>query len=193
MARRVFLLGIAVAFIWVVFDFLAFCSRAADMATPDALSADAVIALTGGAGLRIATGVSLIETGAAPQLLISGVHPDVTMDEMAVLGGGMPATYACCVELGYAAETTAGNASETAEWVAMHGHTDLIIVTSDYHMARSFILLRNAMPDLKLTAYPVRTRIDPAAPFGSFRSLKGLSWEWLKWRVTRLRMGTAVV
>ena len=191
MIRRVVFALLLVSLIWAWLDFVQFCEKAAAAAPPEDPRGDAVIVLTGGSGLRIASGVQLVEAGAAPTLLISGVHPDVTMEEMATLGGGQADTYACCVELGYAAETTLGNATETAGWAAGHNYKDLIIVTSDYHMPRSLILLRAAMPDLVLTPYPVRTRINPERPFGDLRSFRGLIWEWAKWRVTRLEAGGA--
>lgn len=171
------------------FDYAAFCKRAAALTSPPAPQADAIIALTGGSGLRIAAGIRLVDTGAANHLLISGVHPDVHMEEIAVLGGGPEATYDCCVDLGYMAQTTYGNALETARWAEDGEHQDLIIVTSNYHMPRSLILLQRAMPDRNLIPYPVQSRINPATPFSDIRSLRGLVTEWLKWRVTRVVYG----
>lgn len=170
------------------FDFSAFCQRAALLEQPIAPRADAVIALTGGAG-RIAASVQLIEAGASAHLLISGVHPDVTLPEIAALDGGPASVYACCVDLGYKAETTYGNAQEAARWAAAGGHKRLIIVTSNYHMPRSLILLQRAMPTLELVAFPVQSRIDPARPYADLRSARGLVTEWLKWRVTRALYG----
>lgn len=171
-------------------DFVAFCKRAANSHPQETPRADAVIALTGGSGLRIAAGVQLIEQGAAEHLLISGVHPDVTMEEIANLAGGAKRVYECCVELDYMAETTFQNADETARWAISNDYGSLIIVTSNYHMPRSLIHLKRAMPTVALHPYPVQTRIDPARPFASFRALKGLGAEWMKWRVTRARFKT---
>jgi len=174
-----------------LFDFYAFCKHAALPQTVQPQNADAVIALTGGSGLRIAASIGLIDAGAADHLLISGVHPDVTMTEIEALGGEPSSVYRCCVDLGYQAETTYGNAQEAARWAKTGGHDSLIIVTSNYHMPRSLILLQRAMPELELLPYPVQSLIDPARPFSSFRSAKGLITEWLKWRVTRVIYGNA--
>lgn len=122
-------------------------------------------------------------------MLISGVNPDVTMPEIANLAGGPEHIYACCVELGYQAETTIGNAVEAASWTRQNDYTSLIIVTSNYHMPRSLIVLARTMPAVSLQPYPVQTRIDPARPLASWRALKGLTAEWSKWRVMRLRYG----
>ena len=165
------------------------CQRAAALDAPVSPKGDGVVALTGGSGLRIAAGVRLIEAGAARHMLISGVNTAVSEVEIAKLGGGSPEVYACCVALGRRAETTLGNASETASWASDGGYNRLIIVTSNYHMPRSLIVLRRAMPELEFVAYPVQSSLDPAAPFANLRSVKGLGTEWVKWRITRLIYG----
>ncbi|MEO1476396.1 MAG: YdcF family protein [Pseudomonadota bacterium] len=191
MGRKWTLLATLLVASLVSLDFIGFCQRAAKLEAPTNATADAVIALTGGSGLRIAQALELVEAGAAPKMLISGVHPDVTAEEMANIAGGDAGTYECCVDFGYVAETTVGNAQESAEWVAANGYENIILVTSDYHMARSLLLLGKAMPETNLIPYSVRTNINPSAPFGDMRSLRGLVWEWLKWRVTNLRWGGA--
>ncbi|MEM8633956.1 MAG: YdcF family protein [Pseudomonadota bacterium] len=182
----VLLLSIALA------DFLGFCQRAARSRLPTNPSADAIVILTGGGGLRIAAGLELIEAGSAPKALISGVNPDITVDEMVQQVGGDAASYECCVEFGYAARSTAGNAIESAEWVRSNEYESIILVTSDYHMPRSLILLGKTLPEAELIPYPVRSRINAAAPLSSAQSFRGLAGEWLKWRVTNLRYGRAI-
>ena len=175
-----------VALAGIMFDFFAFANRAAESVPAVAHEADGVVALTGGSGMRIAAGVDLVTAGRGERLLISGVNPDVGMDDLITLAGGAPETYACCVDIGYRAETTIGNAEETAAWAYEHGYTRLIIVTSDYHMQRSLLLLPRAMPDLELQPYPVRTVVDPSAVLRDPKSFRGVLTEWAKWRVTAL-------
>ena len=55
------------------------------------------------------------------------------------------------------AADTVGNAQETAEWARAKGYESLIVVTADFHMPRATLELRAAMPDAKLTPYPVVT------------------------------------
>ena len=88
------------------------------------------------------------------------------------------------VDIGYVAETTRGNADETAAWAYEQGYKSLIIVTSDYHMPRSLIVLETAMPDIELIAWPVRTVNDPASIWTDPDSFRGVVLEWAKWRVT---------
>ncbi len=176
----VFVLGL------LVIDFLLFARRAATMEADPAIRGDAIVALTGGSGLRIAEGVQLVSEGRGGHLLISGVHPDVTMNDLMALAGGDPDVWACCVTIGHAAETTLGNADETAAWAYENGYQDLILVTSDYHMARSLLVLQDAMPDIALEPWPVRTVVDPSRLLTDYKSLKGVFLEWAKWRVTTL-------
>ena len=42
-----------------------------------------------------------------------------------------------------------------AQWAKRKGFASLIVVTSDYHMPRSMVELAEAMPDMRLIAYPV--------------------------------------
>ena len=170
----------------VSFDFLMFARRASESVPATARQADAIVALTGGSGLRIAAGIDLMSAGRGQRLLISGVNPDVDMDDLIALAGGSPETYACCVDIGYRAETTIGNAEETAAWAYERGYTHLIIVTSDYHMPRSLLLLQRAMPDITLQPYPVRTVVDPSSVLSDSKSFRGVLTEWAKWRVTAL-------
>ena len=167
-------------------DFVMFAGRAAKMTPDPDAHADAIVALTGGSGLRIAAGVQLVSEGRGERLLISGVHPDVTKEDLIDLAGGDPAVWDCCVDIGHTAETTLGNADETAAWAYENGYDELILVTSDYHMARSLLVLKDEMPDVALTPWPVRTVIDPANIFTNPKSLKGVFLEWAKWRVTTL-------
>ena len=167
-------------------DFLMFANRAVAMKPDPLITADAVVALTGGSGLRIAAGVELVGEGRGARLLISGVHPDVTQEDLIALAGGDPEVWACCVDIGHTAETTLGNADETAAWAYENGYDELILVTSDYHMARSLLVLQDAMPDIVLKPWPVRTVIDPSRIFTDYKSLKGVFLEWAKWRVTTL-------
>lgn len=123
---------------------------------PAPVRADAIVILTGDDG-RLAAGGQLLRDGAAPHLLISGVHPSVTNGDIRRHTGLSDAEFDCCVSLGRQATDTVGNAQETAAWVQSNGYQRLIIVTSDYHLPRSLLVMENAMPDAELIAYPVRT------------------------------------
>ena len=48
------------------------------------------------------------------------------------------------------------------------------------------LVLQDAMPDITLEPWPVRTVIDPSRLLTDYKSLKGVFLEWAKWRVTTL-------
>ena len=116
--------------------------------------ADGIVALTGGAD-RIETALHLLETGAAPLLLISGVGRGADLTELR-RGVRLSPEQAERVTLGRTATTTLGNAEETAAWVQAHGIRRLLVVTAGYHMPRALIEIGRAVPGVRLFAVPVR-------------------------------------
>ena len=137
---------------------LAFAARV-DRLTPadDPSPADGIVALTGGSGERISAGVRLLEDGHAKRLLISGVGQHVTRGELQIIVGAAKPLFDCCVDLGFQAANTLGNARETAAWARGHGFKTLILVTADYHMPRARLELRAALPEATVETYPVAT------------------------------------
>jgi uncharacterized SAM-binding protein YcdF (DUF218 family) len=115
---------------------------------------DAIVVLTGGP-LRLKEGFSLLTEGRARKMLISGVNRGVELPELLRVAGTAPLSVACCVELGYVADNTAGNADETRMWMAKEGFSSLRLVTSNYHMARSLLEFRRAMPAVRVVPHPV--------------------------------------
>lgn len=118
------------------------------------VSADGIVALTGGEA-RIDEAVKLLSEGAAERLFISGVNERTTRMALQRKTPGFDKLFDCCIDLGRTARDTIGNAKETREWIEGRGFRSIIIVTSSYHMPRSLIELRRAMPDVELIAYPV--------------------------------------
>ncbi|WP_374575931.1 YdcF family protein [Phenylobacterium sp.] len=149
---------LVVAMIWTA-GLLAFAARvAASTPAPDPAPAEGAVALTGaGSGERIAAAIHLLEDGKAKRVLVSGVNREVSREEVRKLGGAVRPLYDCCVDLGFTAATTLGNARETAEWARAMRYSSIIVVTADYHIPRAMLELRGAMPRARLTAYPVAT------------------------------------
>ena len=115
---------------------------------------DAIVVLTGGSG-RLDTGLELLSGERAKKLFVSGVYRGVDVAKLLELARRTPDELQCCVEIGYRADDTAGNAAETAAWMQEQGYRSLRIVTANYHMPRSFLEFGFAMPDKKLIAHPV--------------------------------------
>ncbi|MGF1648991.1 MAG: YdcF family protein [Hyphomicrobiaceae bacterium] len=131
--------------------FAAYVTRPLD---PETVVADAIVVLTGGGG-RIQTGATLLAEGRGQRLLISGVNRQTTSGDIVRLTGLPAAKFACCVDLGYSARNTVGNAEETAQWARASGYRSLIVVTAAYHMPRSMAELYRRMPDIELYPYPI--------------------------------------
>jgi uncharacterized SAM-binding protein YcdF (DUF218 family) len=140
--------------ILLVAGFLAFTAMIERRESRLPVRADGIVALTGGEA-RIDEAVKLLSEGAGRRLFISGVHERTTRNALQRKTPGFDKLFSCCIDLGRSARDTIGNAQETREWVEGRGFRSIIIVTSSYHMPRSLIELRRAMPDVELIAYPV--------------------------------------
>lgn len=125
--------------------------RAAD---DDGETTDAIVVLTGGAA-RLATGLDLLRQGRARKLFVSGVYRGVDVQELLRAQRQSPQAVECCIELGYSAESTEGNATETRRWAEREAIASLRLVTASYHMPRSLIEFRRAMPGLRILPHPV--------------------------------------
>jgi uncharacterized SAM-binding protein YcdF (DUF218 family) len=137
---------------------------------------DAIVVPTGGPG-RIERGIELLRRGSADRLLVSGVFEDVKPAEFAAQFDLSPEEMDCCVELGFAALDTRGNARETAEWIRDGEYRSLRLVTSDWHMRRSRNELVKVLPaEVRVVTDAVRT--EPA--------LATLFLEYHKWLASRL-------
>lgn len=106
---------------------------------------DAVVVLTGGPG-RLARGVDVLRSGLAQRLLVSGVNRSVRPEELVGAAEIPPDLFACCVDLGFQAETTRSNAEEVAEWVVDRGFRSVRLVTAGYHVPRARAELQARLP-----------------------------------------------
>ncbi len=143
--------------LWTV-GLLAFASRVErSTPAPDPPVADGVVALTGASTARLTAAVHLLEIGKARRMLISGVNQKASRADIRGVTKATRRYYDCCVDLGFRATDTVGNARESADWAARHDYRSLIVVTSDFHMPRAMLELRSAMPGVALTPYPVKS------------------------------------
>ncbi|WP_439543160.1 YdcF family protein [Hyphomicrobium sp.] len=116
--------------------------------------ADGIVVLTGGQ-TRIEEAARLLKDGRGERLLISGVNTKIGRSSLIKISGLDEQTFSCCVDLGYAALNTVGNADETRRWAEAFGYERLIVVTASYHMPRSLAELARAMPNIELLPHPV--------------------------------------
>lgn len=143
--------------IWLI-GLFAFAGRVRDFTpAPEPARADAIVALTGPSAERVNAAIRLLEQDKGKRVLISGVNREVRRQELRALTPGSNRLFNCCVDLGFEAEDTIGNAQEIAAWAEAKNYDSLIVVTSDYHMPRALTEIRAAAPGIELTPYAVET------------------------------------
>jgi uncharacterized SAM-binding protein YcdF (DUF218 family) len=125
-------------------------SRIADSASPT----DAIVVLTGGS-LRLEQGLDLLKAGKAPALFVSGVNRAVDLGQLLRAAGRLPRPREGTIALGHDADSTIGNARETARWMHAHFFHSLRLVTGWYHMRRSLLEFARAMPGVRIVPNPV--------------------------------------
>ena len=161
--------------------FLFFVNEIPKIVPPTVPSADGIVALTGGAD-RIEIAAGLLDNDKGQRLLISGVNPTTTS---AALANAMPQykdLFDCCIDLDYRALNTVGNADQTRKWVQDNGFKSVIVVTSNYHMPRSLIEIKRAMPEINFIAYPVMTaHLETGKWWSNPGSLQLLASEYVKY------------
>ncbi|MEO1252282.1 MAG: YdcF family protein [Pseudomonadota bacterium] len=191
MLRRFFFGLIFIGLAWLI-GLAAFIATLPQPTGKSPASVDAVIVYTGGGGQRISAGMSLLADGAGERLLISGVNRETSRGEIAAMWGGAPAQFDCCVDLGFEAETTQGNAGEAASWAARHNARAVILVTSDYHMPRALAETRAQMPNAKITPFIVASGyLDADGLPVSGAAWKNLAGEYTKFLLAKVK-GVAV-
>ena len=179
-----------VALIWLV-GLFAFAHRVREL-TPadDPAPADAIVALTGPSAERVNAAIRLLEQGKGERVLISGVNRDVRRRELRELVPGSSRLFNCCVDLGFEAEDTVGNAQEIAAWARDKDYHSLIVVTSDYHMPRSLLEIRSVAPELTLHGYAVSTpSLDNSRWWRAAVTARRMTLEYMKYLAVLGREG----
>jgi uncharacterized SAM-binding protein YcdF (DUF218 family) len=156
---------------------------------PPEKKAAGMIALTGGAE-RIPDAVDLFARGHADRLLITGVNQGITRAELSKLVPKFRELVDCCVDLGYDALNTTGNAQEARRWVEQRGiGNPLIVVTSNYHMPRAMIEMAHALPGHQLIPYSVVTlRMREGRWWRSALVTRVMATEYVKYLVALARL-----
>ncbi len=137
-----------------VLGFFWFLSEIPEADAAPAAPADAIVVLTGGPE-RIDAAMSLLAEGKGKRLLVSGVYPGVTREALKELVSVDSRLFDCCVDVDWRAESTIGNAAETATWAEANGFQSLIVVTSAYHLPRALRELSHTLPNTTLTGHAV--------------------------------------
>jgi uncharacterized SAM-binding protein YcdF (DUF218 family) len=151
---------------------IAYVERVESIPAPTETKTDAIVVLTGGAA-RLATALRLLNENKADRLLVSGVAqtatkatllqavlptmPDAAQASSNWQGIDLQLLFDCCVDLGFEADDTAGNAAETASWAAARGYTTIRLVTANYHMPRAQVEFGRYLSGMTIVPHPVRS------------------------------------
>lgn len=164
-----------------VAGFVAFTTQIAAREPSAVKAADAIVVLTGGAS-RIADGMKLLVDGRGRRLLITGVNPSISTDELRRTLPDGDHLLGCCVDLGHRALNTRGNALEAADWTRSQGYRSIVVVTSAWHMPRAMVELGRELPEVEFVSYPVVTdRMLAERWWTNPQTLKLLFKEYLKY------------
>ena len=153
--RLVFKLGlaaVAVVALWIA-GLFQFVSLVPKQAVDTVTRTDAIVVLTGGSR-RLGEGLELLSRGLAEKLFVSGVYQGIDVRELLQIVRRNPQELETQISIGNATNT-AENALETMDWMQARDYGSLRLVTAAYHMPRSLLEFRNAMPGVTLVAHPV--------------------------------------
>lgn len=118
--------------------------------------ADAIVVLAGGKG-RVDEGVRLYRERMAPSLFLIGVDPAVRKSDLFRPQPSDPSPDNVILER--TSRNTLENAIYGRELIMRRQVKSILLITSRYHMKRSTLLFRNALPrDVSIIPYPVDSR-----------------------------------
>lgn len=177
----------------IALGFVAFALIVMRTPDPTLAKADGIVVLTGGE-TRILEGARLLREGHGNRLLISGVNRHTGRQDLIRISGLGEQQFNCCVDIGYSALNTIGNADEARSWAEAMRYDTLIVVTSSYHMPRSIAELARELPKTTLIAHPVQ---PPGFSDGAWwlrpRTARVLVSEYLKFLPAAARYAAARV
>lgn len=200
--KRWLVLLAALALLWLG-GALVYIDQVEHLPAPSAQRTDAIVVLTGGTA-RLATALRLLNDDKAERLLVSGVGATVTkasllqallptMPDAAQASTGwqgidLQMLFECCVDLGFEAADTAGNALETAGWLNAHDYKSIRLVTANYHMPRSLVEFSRRLPGITIVPHPVQPDAMRVADWWQRRQAAGfLLGEYTKYGVALIR------
>ena len=190
--RLVISVVVAVALLWLG-GFLLFATQLPTRTLARPVDSDAIVVLTGGRG-RLQAGLQLLSAGKGARLLVSGVNAAISSKQLRNSTTEAARLFKCCVDLGYQAHDTRGNAVETSLWMQRRGYDSLHLVTAAYHMPRSLLLFQTAMPRITVEAYPVLPEHVKLAEWWMYPgSLRLLAVEYSKYLVSLIGVRLAHV
>lgn len=143
------LMLVVVAALFIDFTYKTFSYR------PSSVTADAIVVLAGGKG-RVDEGIRLFRERRGTYLFLIGVDPSVRKGDLYRPQPNDPPPENVILEK--ASRNTLENAIYGRDVILRQKVRSVLLITSRYHMKRSTILFRNALPkDVALYPHPVDT------------------------------------
>lgn len=133
------------------------------------IKGDCGLVLTGGPG-RVRAGFDLLQRGDIRKLVISGVNPNVTLENIFPQIDLYPAVQRYDIILENRSRTTYGNAVQSAGILKTLGCQKVLVVTSQLHMPRALKVIKNFSPSIEFEPYSVYA--DPTQSHLMYESLK---------------------
>ncbi len=177
MQLKLFFLLLIVLCLSFILGFIKFYNNIKNYKISNQELVEGIAVLTGGKG-RIAKGIELFKENPYSFLIISGVDKSIKSIEVVpkdILNSNR-------VFIDRKSETTIDNAEEIIKWSNKNSITNIRIITSDYHMPRSMLILLKKSKNLNFYADPVISDINIRKNiFENFKSLLFLSEEYSKY------------
>ena len=138
-----------------LFGFIRYFFSIKNFETSINVNAQGIAVLTGGKG-RIAEAIKVFRENSLSYLLISGVDKSVRIEDI------VPEDFLTNprVSIDKNSQTTLDNANEIIKWSNRNSIKNIIIITSDYHIPRSMLILTNRGKGLAFYPHPVASSID---------------------------------
>ena len=149
---NVLILSLFLIGVWGI-GLVRFITDIPDLVEDNTSKTGAIVVLTGGSG-RVNEGLALLDKDLAEKLFISGVYRGLDVRKLLQLARRNFSDLESRVGIGNAVNTI-GNASETAQWSFRHQISSIRLVTAAYHMPRSMLEFRHAMPSVRIFPHPV--------------------------------------
>ena len=141
---------VVIAALFIDFTYKTFSYR------QSSVKADAIVVLAGGKG-RVDEGVRLYRERRAAYLFLIGVDPSVRKSDLYRPQAGDPSSDNVILEK--SSRNTLENAIYGREVLLRQRVESVVLITSRYHMKRSAILFRNALPkNVAIYPYPVDSK-----------------------------------
>ena len=141
--------------LWGISFFFFIHSMPAQLPLAQIVSAEAIVALTGGRD-RIETDVGLLKKNPSKMLFITGIDLRLKKIPKAIkIPAGLPKISQDKIEFGYRAKNTFENASETKVWLNLRQIKSITLATAAYHTPRSVLEFKEVTPNIQIKCYSV--------------------------------------